>query len=70
VSALQRRLARLEAGVPVKSGPAWLGIRKWLGERLTDQEEAELAAYDARSAPDMVDVSGWSREARQWLGLA
>lgn len=62
---IDARIAKLEAGQPghlSEAARAWLGLRPPLSD-------AERAAHDtemARLGPP--DTSGWSREARVWLG--
>lgn len=42
-------------------------VKAWLGRSLTDAERKELAKDDGNSEP--VDVSGLSRELKEWLGV-
>lgn len=71
--AIATRLERLESRHVDKNTPRWLAIRKWLGEPLSADQEAELAAWEAEQplfdplAP--IDTRGWSDEDRRWLGF-
>ncbi len=63
-AALLKRLDRLEDN----AGSLPLYIRRWLGETLTDDEQAEAdAEWQRVQAGPSVDVSRVSPEARDWL---
>ena len=63
MKALAKRLDALEVGQSILSPKA----KQWLGWSLTDAEQRTLN-HDAVD-PDASDTSGWSREAKAWLGI-
>ena len=65
MKAMVKRLDALEAGRPVLSPR----VKQWLGWPLTDAERGTLD-NGATVDPYAVDASGWSREAKAWLGVA
>jgi hypothetical protein len=67
-SGLDRRLSRLEKS---SSKDASLELRAWFGERLTDEERAELARRAALpkepyTPPTEADMAEWPADFRQW----
>lgn len=74
MKALANRLVKLEASAGKdRSSASALKVRRWLGERLTSEEMARLAEYEASQPPfdprSPVDTRGWSQRAREWLGF-
>lgn len=70
MNAMAKRLKALEAVGPQNLPP---DIKVWLGYPLTPAEQAQIdaAADDAGVDHDFdaIDTSGWSREAKAWLGV-
>jgi hypothetical protein len=67
-SGLDRRLSRLEKS---NNKDAPLELRAWFGERLTDEERAELARRAAMpqepyTPPTDADLDAWGPDFREW----
>jgi hypothetical protein len=67
MASVRSRLERLEARRPIGLS---LEFRAWLGQRLTDEERAELEAMPVEPylAPTEEDMARWSPEMREWWG--
>lgn len=63
MKALAKRLDALEVGQSILSPK----VKQWLGWSLSEPER-QMLDHDAVD-PDAIDTSGWSREAKAWLGI-